>query len=655
MTKKPTLAEALSDVAIRPSHWRTDVEQRVLCPACNGGTTRSKDLALRLDVDGGAVWKCHRAKCGWSGNIPAGSVVGGRTAPGFTPREQAPTVLPEPDAVEERPEALYDFFEKRGISRDTVDALGIYLRRDTWFPQLKGEEKESTSAIVFPYREGGELVNRKYRGYRMVEVDDGKGGKKRVRDKIHKQDKGAKKTLYNGDCLNGIGPADTLYLVEGEFDVAAILDCGHPYVVSSPEGSPDKLREESDPERANDKRFFPLEDRMEDIRKAGRIVLAGDMDGPGKILMEEYARRIGKDLVYVVNGWPEGCKDANDVLREYGRAFLMGCLKAATPLMPNGVFDGVSAVELTVHRDDGRPQPLTTGLPSLDAVFKLPQHGSLVILTGPPGSGKSSLFNALTVQAGIHHKWHSIVCSPEMGRMDTAAYMASIHAGASFYRAGGMSLSQLSDAAKFLVDHVTFLDREDEKPSLDWIIDATRRTHARKGSKILIIDSVKDVDFFASTASDPKEAAAIEKQRRAVLYPVFLNDRLGELRRLSRELGIIIVLVAHPHMLKRDRDGKYPTPTGYDIAGGAPWFDNAEVGLTIERADSEGGVRIIVWKARHKLYSAYGDVRLFFERETGRFFNPEEGGGLRLVDTPESKPETAGESATDDVPWETAS
>lgn len=646
MTEKPTLAEALADVAIRPTSWRTGAEQRLVCPACNGGTTRSRDLALRLDEDGGAVWRCHRGKCGWSGNIPASKVRGGRSGPP-SPRQDKPTVLPTPDEVEDRPEKLYDFWAKRGVSRQTVDEFGIYLKPGVWFPQLKGEASEETTAIVFPYREGGELVNRKYRGYRTIEVDDGQGGKRRAIDKIHRQDKDAKKVLFNVDCLDGIGQGDVLYLVEGEPDVVALREAGIVHAISLPDGSDKTLKAEDDPSRAQDKRFFPLEDRIEDIRRAGKIVIAGDDDLPGRNLAEEFARRIGKDIVWRITGWPPGCKDSGDVLREHGAESLREWLEMAQPWQNDGIFDGVSAADLTIHRDEDRPQPLTTGLRSLDGIFRLPQHGSLVVVTGPPGHGKTSLWNAITVQAGVHHGWHTIFCSPEMGRMDSAAYMASIKVGGSFYSKGGISHAQMSEAATFLTRHVTFLDREEEKISLDWTIDAIRRVVARKGSKLVILDGMKDFDLYKSTAADPKEAKEIERARQAKLYPVFLQDRLSELKRLSKELGIVLVLVAHPHQLKRDRDGRYPTPTGYDIAGGAPWFDNAEVGITVERGKADGSVRVLTWKARHKLYSSYGEADLSFDRETGRFFD---------TSGPSEVPAGAPAPAVDDdIPWESAS
>ena len=42
---------------------------KTICPQCSHTRRNKKDLCLsvKIDPDGGAVWKCHN--CGWSGNI----------------------------------------------------------------------------------------------------------------------------------------------------------------------------------------------------------------------------------------------------------------------------------------------------------------------------------------------------------------------------------------------------------------------------------------------------------------------------------------------------------------------------------------------------------------------------------------------------------
>jgi twinkle protein len=49
---------------------------KAICPQCSGGRTREISLSVTIDEDGqGAVWRCHRGKCGWVGSGRAGGGV----------------------------------------------------------------------------------------------------------------------------------------------------------------------------------------------------------------------------------------------------------------------------------------------------------------------------------------------------------------------------------------------------------------------------------------------------------------------------------------------------------------------------------------------------------------------------------------------------
>ncbi len=63
-----------------------------------------------------------------------------------------------------------------------------------------------------------------------------------------------------------------------------------------------------------------LEHSHEKLSGVHRIVLAVDNDPAGKKLEEELARRLGKERCWRVI-WPDGCKDANEVLVTYGQSF----------------------------------------------------------------------------------------------------------------------------------------------------------------------------------------------------------------------------------------------------------------------------------------------------------------------------------------------
>src|SRR5580704_8767574 len=112
---------------------------KTICPTCHGGRTQEISLSVTIDEDGeGAVWRCHRGKCGWVGS---GRVDGSSTTQGMRP---APVYQkPIPQDVEQ-PEWLFKWFADRMIDADTVDQLGIYAHK---------------GAIVFPYIWQGDVCN----------------------------------------------------------------------------------------------------------------------------------------------------------------------------------------------------------------------------------------------------------------------------------------------------------------------------------------------------------------------------------------------------------------------------------------------------------------------------------------------------------------
>src|SRR5271166_4984733 len=149
---------ALLDVGIHAKGLAAGRSAKTICPKCCGGRTREVSLSVTADLDGGgATWLCHRGSCGWKDGV--------RTAPSATPwsvplmteRKWVAPVEPKPGDCR-CSELGYAAFAERGVSRATVDAFGVYTTRRR-FPDPVG----NSDAIVFPYRVGGRLVNRKFR------------------------------------------------------------------------------------------------------------------------------------------------------------------------------------------------------------------------------------------------------------------------------------------------------------------------------------------------------------------------------------------------------------------------------------------------------------------------------------------------------------
>src|SRR5690606_28072351 len=106
---------------------------------------------------------------------------------------------------------------------------------------------------------------------------------------------------------------------EGEMDKLAVEVAGIVSCVSVPDGAPS--------ETAKDyaSKFTFLEADRARLESVKEWIIAVDNDGPGKRLEDELARRLGREKCRRVT-WPEGCKDANEVLTKLCSEQLRECL-----------------------------------------------------------------------------------------------------------------------------------------------------------------------------------------------------------------------------------------------------------------------------------------------------------------------------------------
>ena len=171
-------------------------------------------------------------------------------------------------------DAMVKYLESRKITQST--AIDLKWTEETyWQPKAN----KNVSNIVFNYFEKDVLVNKKYR--------DGA--------KNFTQSAGTRSIFYN---INSVIGSDEVWIVEGEFDVAALYQVGIKSAISVPNGAND-----------NDDYWKNSEEYLKDVKK---FIIAVDNDEKGKALQERIAQRLGRyrcEYIEFEN------KDANDDLK----------------------------------------------------------------------------------------------------------------------------------------------------------------------------------------------------------------------------------------------------------------------------------------------------------------------------------------------------
>lgn len=543
---------------------KSGVEVKTTCPQCSPTRKKKNYPCLNVNTEK-ECWNCWH--CGWSGTLKGGEWQKPEIRKVYSkPVYVAPAAKPA--------DKLTAWFEKRGIGADVLERNRISLGT-AYFPQAE-EEK---GCIQFPYYRGDEVVNVKYRTH----------------DKLFRMAAGAERVLY------GLNDIDTKVLVwvEGEIDKLSVEMTGLTSCVSVPDGAP-----AVDSKSYSNKFDFLSEPILEDV---SLHIIAVDNDAPGVRLQEELVRRLGRQKCQTVV-WPEGCKDANDVLLKHGAAVLAECLGNARPLPIEGTYcvnDLREAILNDYHHGVQRGE--STAWPEMDETYRV-MPGEWTLVTGIPGHGKSEWLDALTINLARTQGWNFAVFSPENQPLNDHVHkLMEKVVGKPFRqnRPGRMSPGEAEHAMDFIQDHFTFM--LPEYPTLDQLIETARELVQTRGIRGWIIDPWNEIN--------PSRDSSISETD-------YISQALTKLRTFARVNQVHVWLVAHPTKLQKDfKTGVYPVPTPYDVSGSAHWRNKADNCITVYRdvADDAATVQVHVQKIRKKANGRVGMVEFDYDTISGRY------------------------------------
>jgi twinkle protein len=402
--------------------------------------------------------------------------------------------------------------------------------------------------------------------------------------------------LWNLDSLSGQS-SDTLIITEGEFDALAWMAAGAPAVVSVPNGACGRVSDDDVIDPLNDTRFAYLWDKNGDLipelRDFERIVLSLDGDEPGQLLRLELAVRLGKyRCEYLI--YPEGCKDANDVLVKHGIGGLANLLDEAESIVPRRLVPFSK-----IPKDNRESYP--AGWHGLDKHLKI-RPPELMVITGSPGSGKSQF--ALNIGANLARLYGQrgailqFEDHPERNHEDLLRYARAWKTVA----AGGKAIEGEPEAwVDAMFRAVSPFEGEDpnESYTLDWLTTTMREAARMHNCKWVIVDPWNEIEHL--WGAHENEVA-------------YTNKALAQLKALARLLQITVIVVTHPSKgggMKND----IREMTLYDVSGSSAFKNKADHGIVIMRPNPESNrVYIKVDKSKdHKRMGVPGTVTMTFD------------------------------------------
>ena len=548
---------------------------RILCPECSHTRKKAHEKTLSVTVNTTeTLYDCHH--CGYAGCIPVQSMseqLRRYAAP-------KPKVSAIPTPLKANSPLIEKFFLDRGIPITDMSALPSMTTGKKFFVGI-GE----VDAVGFIYGNPKMPDAIKWRSV---------GSK-------HFTSENAARDFYGLDKLDV--DAKTLIIVEGECDVVALATIGV-RAISCPNGGSMKVSNRKIiPEE--DKKFAFLWESRELLDNAEKIILAVDQDQAGDALAEEICRRTERAKCWRVK-YPEGTKDATDVISVYGAKTMLAIIDGSEAMPLAGVYAASDYAHSVMEAyEHGYGHGESTGMKPVDELFTI-KGGQLTIVTGLPGSGKSEFCDQIMLNLARDKAWKWAVASFENPCHVHQIKLAEKLVAKPFFEGTNPRITrpEIQEALGFINEHFVFLEsRDGSLPTMSSIIDRAKSAIKRIGIRGLIIDPFNYITQETNEKSETKN----------------ISDMLTALTSFAKAYDVHVFFVAHPAKIYARDDGTYPVVKGMHISGSAAWFAKADLGVTVHRGNT--GVEIHCWKSRFKWIGTQGMVTLGYDIPTGRYLD----------------------------------
>ena len=513
------------------------------CPVC--GPHRKKEHQ-HLDVLGvnitKGVWNCNH--CAWTGGLTPTAFLKGKKIVNTSPLQKCN-------------EGIYAWFEKRMISRMTVDWAGIKFSVQSVRQKDTGEfvSKNCTAFVS------------KQRGLtRMIKYRDGK-----------KNFKIAPESTLIAWGLGNLREQTIGCITEGEIDALSYIESGFKGSTSVPNGTTLSVKEKTVYDETGK---FPsdvhlnltwLDNCYEDYEHLELIYICTDDDPAGIKLRNELGRRFGFDRCKIVKysnytylnskGEMVNCKDANEVLIHHGKAAVLKTLEDAEPFP---ITDLVTVNDINEELDDiyknGIVKGKSTGYPHLDPHFNW-SDGHLIFFNGYPGNGKTSiLLNLILLHAKMYNSRWAIYTPENYPVKNFYTKCIEIYGGNTLDNVPNrMEWSIFSDAKKFVNEHIKAVNCSNGYTPLE-LRNLSLRLIKNMGINGFVVDPW-------NALNESKEKYDNSDDR--------LTQELSAEQRFAINTNTNRIILAHPPTPLRDKDKVYPAPSAFEMKGGGIWFAKA--------------------------------------------------------------------------------
>ena len=417
---------------------------------------------------------------------------------------------------------VLEYWGKRGISKNVIDYLDI--RED-----LHGNG-------VFNFYDTNDVLTMvKYRPARTIEKHSGQP------KTWCQKDSDTSALLFN---MNRVNTSKPLLITEGETDCASAIEAGYINTVSVPLGAGN---------------LHWIEENWDWLNNFDSIIIWSDNDEAGIKMRKECIYRLGTwRTKYITapeyfekeNGKKVPIKDINDCLQIGGKNFVMNLISDAKDVPVKSVVDYSEIEELDISQMDG----VKTGIKPLDEELLKIFYGTLTVLSGRPGSGKTSIIDQ-TIARTIDNGNPVFLFSKEMPERMSANWFNTIIAG----RRNMVEKTSRDNRKYYIVpqsiqkkmqtyyNKKLFIYRDDEPNDVDSVLKSAEECVRKFGCKLIVLDNLMMIDL--NCAESDKNTAQ--------------TNLINSLIKFAAKFNVAVVLIAHP---RKTQDTNSDIEM-YDISG----------------------------------------------------------------------------------------
>ena len=533
------------------------------CPHCNGGGKDTDTFSINLES---GVFKCFRASCDYHGHfVELARDFGFKLEQEQTRYKKLPQ-----KTIESKPKAI-QFLESRGISADVCRRYNITTQKD------------NENILVFPfYDEQGIMQFIKYRKTDFVK------GKDKCKEWCEKDTK---------PILFGMAQCEDftrLVITEGQLDSLSVAECGIKNAVSVPTGAVG---------------FTWLSHCWDWVNKFNEIVVFGDNENGKITLIETLEKRI-QGKVKCVRPEDYLCeKDANDILRKYGKEAIIKAVENAQLREVKYVkrLANVEAINLS------ELPKIKTGIRNLDRACGGLLMGHITLLSGKRGEGKSTLMSQFVAQA-IDQGNAVFVYSGELPNYHFKNWLDLQIAGNKNIQT---RINEYGDNEYYLLPNTVEKINEWYYDKA-YIFDNSSVTDDEyEGLLKVMVDAICRYDVKLVCIDNLM--TAMECDANTDLYRQ-QSTFVKNLEKLAQQYDVAIVLVAHPKKTQGDFDNDTVSGSS-DITNAVSFVLNYQRANESDNCDS----KLMITKNRMngKLLTGENSIKLYYSEKSKRILSNE--------------------------------